>query len=233
MPPADPLGTALRLWGLALLVFGVFALWPGIDLAVSGLFHVPMRGFPVADLIWADRGRRAIWGASILLVALALPALALALLWRAQVLRLDARDWGFILALYAVGPGLVVETVLKGHWGRARPADVLPFGGTQGFTAPHEITDQCVRNCSFTAGEMAGAVALAIALALVATRWRGQLGVRGGRLVQAAIMVIPLLAGLQRIAAGRHFLSDVVFSALAVGLVAVALAVALRLRPSA
>jgi lipid A 4'-phosphatase len=80
---------------------------------------------------------------------------------------------------------------------------------------------------------MAGAVALAIALALVATRWRGQLGVRGGRLVQAAIMVIPLLAGLQRIAAGRHFLSDVVFSALAVGLVAVALAVALRLRPSA
>jgi lipid A 4'-phosphatase len=233
MPPADPLGTALRLWGLALLAFGVFALWPGIDLAVSGLFFVPGQGFPVADMIWIDRGRRAIWGASILLVAVAVAALAVAALRRAPVLRLDARDWAFILALYALGPGLLVETLLKGHWGRARPADVLPFGGTRGFTAPHEITDQCLSNCSFTAGEMAGAVALAIALALVASRWRGRTGARAGRLARAAILTIPLVAGLQRIAAGRHFLSDVVLSALAVGLVAVALAAVLRLRPPA
>jgi lipid A 4'-phosphatase len=231
MPPEDSLGLVMRLWALALMVFAVFALWPGIDLIVSGLFHVPGQGFPVADMIWVDRVRRAIWGASILLVVTALPALVLAAVQRGRVLALDARDWGFILALYALGPGLLVETVLKGHWGRARPGDVLPFGGTRAFTAPHEITDQCLRNCSFTAGEMAGAVALAISLALVASRWRGRMSPRAGRIVRLAILAIPLLAGLQRIAAGRHFLSDVVLSALAVGLVAAALAGGLRLRP--
>jgi lipid A 4'-phosphatase len=230
MPPADPLDAALRLWGLALAAFGVFALWPGIDLFVSGLFHVPGRGFPVADMIWVERLRRAIWGASILLVAGALPALLLAAQRGAPVLRLDARDWGFILALYALGPGLLVETVLKGFWGRSRPADVTQFGGTRDFSAPHEITDQCLRNCSFTAGEMAGAVALAVSVALVASRWRGRMSVRGQSMARAAIVAIPVLAGLQRIAAGRHFLSDVVLSALAVGLVAAVLAGVLRLR---
>jgi lipid A 4'-phosphatase len=230
MPPADPLDAALRLWGLALAAFGLFALWPGIDLAVSGLFHVSGRGFPVADLIWADRLRRAIWGASILLVLGAVPALALAALRRAPVLRLDARDWGFILMLYLLGPGLLVETLLKGHWGRARPADVMQFGGTQSFSAPHEITDQCLRNCSFTAGEVAGAVALAISLALVVARWQGRMGARARRIARAAILAVPVIAGVQRVAAGRHFLSDAVLSALVVGLVAVVLAGALQLR---
>lgn len=230
MPPADPLSLALRLWALALAVFGMFALWPGIDLFATGLFHVPGRGFPVADMIWVDRMRRAVWGASILLVAAAVPALLLAVLRGAAVLRLDARDWGFILALYALGPGLLVETLLKGFWGRARPADVVPFGGTRAFTAPHEITDQCLRNCSFTAGEMAGAVALAICLALLASRWRARMSARGQRFARAAIVAVPVLTGLQRLAAGRHFLSDVLLSALAVGLVAAALAGLLRLR---
>lgn len=210
--------------------FGIFAIWPGIDLAVSGLFHVPGQGFPVADMFWVDRGRRAIWGASIILVAGAAPALLVAVVRGGPVLRLDARDWGFVLALYALGPGVLVEAVLKGFWGRARPADVAPFGGTQAFTAPHEITDQCLRNCSFTAGEMAGAVALAISMALAASRWRGRMSVRWRGIARLAILAVPVLAGLQRIAAGRHFLSDVVLSALAVGLVATALAGVLRLR---
>jgi membrane-associated phospholipid phosphatase len=56
------------------------------------------------------------------------------------------------------------------------------------------------------------------------------MSVRGQSMARAASVAIPVLAGLQRIAAGRHFLSDVVLSALAVGLVAAVLAGVLRLR---
>lgn len=230
MPPADPLGLALRLSGLVVLTFAVFTIWPGIDLAVTGLFYRAGQGFPVTDLVWIDRLRRAIWGASILLVLVALLALGLALLRRAAVLRLEARDWGFILALYALGPGLLVETLLKGNWGRARPADVVEFGGSRIFTAPHEITDQCLRNCSFTAGEMAGAMALAVSLTLILARWQPRHGSPLRRAGSAVIVAVPLLSGLQRIAAGRHFLSDVIMSALAVMLVATALSGLFRLR---
>ncbi len=228
--PDDPLSLLLRLAALVLAVFALFALWPGIDLAVSGLFHVPGEGFPVADMIWPDRLRRAIWGASIGMVAGAAVACAVAGLRHGPVLRLSARDWAFILALYLLGPGLLVESVLKRFWGRARPAEVTAFGGTRQFTAPHEIADQCLHNCSFTAGEMAGAVALALSLALIRARWRDRLGARSRSVTRLVIIALPVLAGAQRIAAGRHFLSDVILSTLVVMLVATALVLIMRLR---
>ena len=66
-----------------------------------------------------------------------------------------------LLVVLAVGPGLIVNGILKEHWGRARPRDVVEFGGDHRFTPAIVITDQCERNSSITAGQPTAAIALA------------------------------------------------------------------------
>ena len=65
---------------------------------------------------------------------------------------------------FCFGPGLVVNGVLKAFWGRARPSQILEFGGAAQFTPPVQIADQCARNCSFVSGEASGVTMLAIAI---------------------------------------------------------------------
>lgn len=223
MPPADPLRTALLLVAAIGLTFAVFALWPGLDLAVSGLFYRPGAGFPLDGFGPTEWLRLAIWRLSIVLVLASAVFLLLALATGRAPFTVPGRVWGFILALYALAVGLLVHVGLKDHWGRARPADVLPFGGQAQFTPPHQITDQCLRNCSFVSGEVSGAVAFGIALWAVMTAldWRlPPAWHRRGRIVAVAI---PVLDALQRVSAGRHFLSDVLFAALFTLLAAVVL----------
>jgi lipid A 4'-phosphatase len=228
MPPVDPGPLALKLAVATLGVLLFFALWPRLDLGVSWIFFTPGAGFVAGEQAWFEALRRTVWGLSIAMVLAALAGLAAS--WRLghPVLRLTLADWGFIAALYAFGPGLLVEAVLKRSWGRARPADVSEFGGARHFTGATDLADQCLRNCSFTAGEMAGAVALAVAAALILWRWRDRLGPGARRAARVLLIGQALLVGVQRIAAGRHFLSDVILSALLTLIVAAILAVMLR-----
>lgn len=223
MPPVEPVILTLRLGAAAVAMLALFTLWPRIDLGVSWIFFTPGQGFLAGDQVWFDLFRRAIWGLSIMMVAASLAGLAATWRLRRPVLRMRMADWGYVAALYAAGPGLLVETILKGHWGRARPADVTDFGGARAFTAATDITDQCLRNCSFTAGEMSGAVALSVSAALILWRWRDRLSDGALRAARIALVAQAVLVGVQRIAAGRHFLSDVILSALFTLLVALAL----------
>ena len=50
---------------------------------------------------------------------------------------------------------VVVNVFLKGLWGRARPNDVLDFGGSDVFTPWHNISNACTSNCSFVSGDAA------------------------------------------------------------------------------
>ena len=120
-----------------------------------------------------------------------------------------------LLAVLAVGPGLVVNGVFKDHWGRARPRDVVEFGGTKTFTPAFVISDQCERNCSFVSGHASLPFALA-ALGFVLRRRR--------RAIYAGAAVFGGLVGFGRILQGAHFLSDVIFSAVFVFAVAYLLA---------
>ncbi len=121
----------------------------------------------------------------------------------------------------------MVDVVLKPLWGRARPADVEAFGGSLPFTPPHVISGACGRNCSFPAGEVAGAVALSVSILLIL---RHVDPAREGRLYRAGVaacLVIPAFTAFQRIAGGRHFLSDSLLSALFVLVIALVLHAAL------
>jgi len=92
--------------------------------------------------------------------------------------------------------------VLKDNFGRARPRDVVEFGGYKQYTAPFVVGGQCGKNCSFSSGEAAGGF-FALALALALSRRRAALVVAAG---------FGAFVSFCRIASGAHFLSDTVVS---------------------
>lgn len=223
MPPADPFRAAALLVAAIMVTFALFALWPGLDLAVSRLFYRPGAGFPVESVAWAEALRLALWRLSMVMVLASAVFLLLSTATGRAPFHVSGRVWGFVLAVYALGTGVLVHGLLKAYWGRARPAQVTEFGGGAAFTPPWQISQECTRNCSFVSGEVSGAVAFSVGLwaILTALDWRlPPVWQRRGRVVA---VVIPLLTGLQRLAAGRHFLSDVVLSALFTLLIAVLL----------
>ncbi len=102
-----------------------------------------------------------------------------------------------------LGPGLFVNVVLKGNWGRARPDHVIEFGGANTFTPAILIAKECDHNCSFVSGHAAmGFYFVAIAF----------LFPRLGNRYFIILFSYSLMVGLTRIVQGRHFLSDVIFS---------------------
>ena len=195
--------------GVSLALALAFLLFPGIDLAASGLFYAPGEGFPLAD--WAPLRifeHTIPWLTRLIVLVCIAGALWLAL--RGQPLwRLDRKALVFIVLATALGPGLTANTLLKDHWGRARPYQVAEFGGGKQFTAAPLPVAQCERNCSFVSGHAALGFSLVSFALLLPAGWRRRIAI-------AAALGFGALIGLGRIAAGHHFLSDVVYAGLIV-----------------
>ena len=183
-----------------LVICGGTVLFPGIDLWTAGLFYDPARHFLLAD--WPPF--RMLHAASPWLVAAAVVAGVALLARAARGRRGSGRAGVFLLLSLAVGPGLVVNTVFKDHWGRARPAQVTEFGGAKQFTPAFVPSDQCVTNCSFPAGDPAVGFFLVSAGFLLAPPWR--------RRVVAGALGLGAAIGVARMAQAAHFLSDVIAS---------------------
>src|SRR5229473_2582735 len=191
------------------LAAAIFLLFPGIDLWASGLFYRPESRFFLAD--WAPvRGIYRGVPYIVELVSIGVPALFLLSLLRGRSFgQLDLRAAAFLLLSLALGPGLLVNAVLKDHWGRARPAQVAEFAGAQHFTPALTPADQCARNCSFPAGHPAiGFYLVSFAFLVRDPRRR--------RIAEGATMATGALIGVAQLAQGPRFLSDVVFSGLLV-----------------
>jgi len=191
------------------LAAALFLLFPGLDLWTAGLFYRAAGGFYLGNA-WAAR---AIYtGVPYLTDAVVVGVAALYLLSLRRgrpVAGIDGRVAAYLLLALALGPGLVVNTVLKDHWGRARPAQIEAFGGTRQFTPAPLPADQCAHNCSFPAGHPAMGFYLVSFALLVPERWRRRAAI-------GAALAAGALIGLARMAQGGHFLSDVVFSGLIV-----------------
>lgn len=215
-----------RAWFVTLAVSAVvFSVFPEVDRSTSRLFWNGA-SFPFASDPSLQMLREAIWFFSLATVLAALVGFTIAILTGRVVAYMSARCWAFLLTLNLIGPGLVVNAGLKSYWGRARPDQIEAFGGAKVFSPALVPSDQCMSNCSFTSGEAASTMALAIAILLFVHRVRGRLSMWP----LVAVSILVLVGSGLRIAFGRHFLSDVVFSWLIV--VGVALAISpLFLRP--
>ncbi len=183
---------------------GIFFAFPGIDLWVSRQFYVAPTAFTLSGSPGAAIIRGSVEAITYALF-LGLP-LGLIFTWKLgrPVLGLDLRAWLFLILAFAIGPGLIVNAVLKEHWGRARPSQIVEFGGTRSFTPALVISDQCRSNCAFTSGDAALGFATAAFAFVVSPRRR--------KPVLAGGVALGSLYGVVRILQGGHFLSDVVFS---------------------
>lgn len=189
---------------LSFLVFLLlFLAWPDIDLKVSAFFFDPMTAsFPANQLAWVQAVYVGFKDLPLFLV----PALVIGILstFFARCpcrVKSQRRRLIFLLLFLLIGPGLIVHAGFKNQWDRARPRDVVEFGGSHQFTPAWVISDQCDTNCSFTSGHAAMGFAF-LALGWV---WNWRLGLLLGG-------VLGLFVGEVRVMQGGHFLSDIIFS---------------------
>lgn len=186
----------------------LFAALPGLDLAISGLAyrgegHFALASVPMAQMVNnLLRMLLNLAGWSVLLLAIGLRLAGL----RPWIGRRNLEFAAFVLA---VGPGLIVNGLLKETVGRARPADVTAFGGERVFTPLLQFTDQCVTNCSFTSGEV-GMTAACVMIVLVLCWHHLPKGWRAAAL--AAGVALVWLSITLRVGLGRHFMSDALAS---------------------
>jgi membrane-associated PAP2 superfamily phosphatase len=112
----------------------------------------------------------------------------------------------FLVSTLALGPGLVVNGVFKEHWHRPRPVQVTEFGGSKPYVDWWNPTGTCERNCSFVSGEASAAAWMFAPAMLAPPQWRAA--------AFAAASIFTLVISVSRMAAGGHFLSDVIFAVL-------------------
>jgi lipid A 4'-phosphatase len=122
----------------------VLIIFPGIDLATSRAFYAPGIGFSHSAMLTAIHREIRYLVVAIILLSATLLA------WPRE-----RRAAIFLLVALALGPGFLVNTVFKNHWGRARPFQIVEFGGTKALTPAFIPADQCRTNCSFPAGDAA------------------------------------------------------------------------------
>lgn len=199
----------MRIWrtpwpwvGLALLGLN---LAPDLDLTVAGWFWDETRKvFPARTQSFPEWVRRDM---PVYIFALAgLIALAgLAARWLGRpVAGIGPRQSLFALSSLALGPGLVVNLILKSNWGRPRPSTLTIFGGDDTYVPPWIISQQCDSNCAFVSGHAAlGFWLVAVAL-LAPPRFR----------TAAVILAFGFgaMVAAIRVMQGAHFLSDVVWA---------------------
>ena len=183
-----------------------FLAYPNLDMQTTGSFYnEETRRFEWAYDTRVHTVRRSILN-SITVFYVAVTILGLrAYRYNKPVLRFEWNKWLFLGVAGLTGPVLLVNVMLKGNWGRARPKDVSEFGGNLEFTPFWQWADQCRDNCSFVSGEVASVAMIFLSIGLIlSTRWRW---------FWFLIGVVPLVGtAWLRISTGSHFLSDTVVS---------------------
>lgn len=228
LQPRQMLARALPAWLVVASVAAglAFALLPQLDLAVSGWFAQGTQGFPLQHDPWLGLINRNVLKLSRVASALLLGLWLLSLLLPAgSWLGTRRRVPAFVFLALALGPGLLVNSVMKEVSGRARPVQIEQFGGPLLFSPAFTLANECDRNCSFVSGHVAVATMPVAAWFVAGTR-------RRRRLWLAAALGLGLLVGLARVVVGAHFLSDVVIAMLLTWLVCAIVAVVLFGHPA-
>jgi membrane-associated PAP2 superfamily phosphatase len=195
----------LIVFAIAVAVGLVFGLRPDLDLAISAAFYDPVsKQFPLdkADSVQALR-HGAEW-VTILIVAFILLALILKLVAPHRKMLIPSRAAIFLLAALALGPGLLVNVILKSEWPRPRPNEVTQFGSVERFVAWWDPRSTCTYNCSFVAGEASSAFWMLAPASLVPPPWRAP--------AYAGAVLYGLAVGGLRIVMGAHYFTDVIFA---------------------
>jgi lipid A 4'-phosphatase len=193
---------------IAAVAGAAFALYPDLDLRVARYFYsfedaghnaFALRIYP--PLMRArDIG---LWIGTVLVMP-AVVSLLIKLILPRRKLLMSGCAVIFLMATMALGPGLLVNVLLKDHWGRPRPIDVTQFGGSEHFVAWWDPRGDCPANCAFVSGDVAGAFWTIAPAALAPPQWRA--------VAYGAALALGTGMAVIRMMAGAHFPSDVIFA---------------------
>lgn len=195
------------LLGFSLLVlFSILSEWLQLDLKVSALFFKP----DVAGGQWLGEESAVVsffYHAVPLLVAAVLigTLLTLALCAKKGCQRNVSATAALLALSMVIGAGLIVNSLLKEHWGRPRPKQTIEFAGSQPYQPPLLIA--AGNGHSFPSGHVAASFSLLALLPFYAGSARSR------RLLATSVMLFGLMVGYSRIAAGGHYLTDVLWAA--------------------
>jgi len=193
----------LRILGLLTIIGAIlFVVFPAIDLDVAHWFFDPPRDFALGDsLVGRFFDNEVHYGMEWFLV-LFVGVFLYGLFRGKRYWGLTPKKFLYVALSIGLGAGLLTNVILKDSWGRARPSQIVEFGGPKQFSPPFVRSNQCGKNCSFVSGDAALATCFT-AFAVIAERNRRRWWLGLGS--------FAVLVGFMRMARGSHFLSDVVF----------------------
>jgi len=199
---------AIRLFLAIHVLLGLaFYFAPGIDLGVSSLFYTPAKGFVLGSRsstkVLPFVPRVTIVFVNLLLLLLIGNLVAWWRDWQSTAHLQSIQRTLFLLLTLILGPGLLINVILKNQTGRTRPNRVETFGGNRQFTPAFVTNGACKSNCSFVSGDASmGYYFLAFLFVARKRRWA----------IALAAYTLGTAIGVIRIAQGAHFLSDVIFA---------------------
>lgn len=118
----------------------------------------------------------------------------------------------YILLVIALGPGLVVNLIVKDHWGRPRPVHVSQFGGEHQYVPPAKFGH--TPDKSFVCGHCSVGYTFFVLYFLSQNH---------KAIYFLLTLVLAWTLGFTRMTSGGHFASDILWSGYLVFLVAYAL----------
>jgi lipid A 4'-phosphatase len=204
IPSIDRSGWLLGAVAITVALSAIFWLFPALDVAAAAALYAPPRGFigeqSPALVVLLRLGRAIGWAVGALIIGVVVLRVVKPE-WVSLSLR---RRWWVTVLAVLLGPGLLVNGILKAYMGRPRPIQTTLFGGKVDFVPVWTYSKGCATNCSFVSGEASfGLFLIIFAFWLSGTaRW-------------AAFGVIGLFGvamSVNRMAFGAHFLSDVLLA---------------------
>ncbi len=188
---------------ITLLISIVFFVFPNLDITFSGLFFSNDNQFIASEKTWFIYFVRKMILPLMALLSFFIPLAAIIkhLFYKEKILNICVRDWLYFFSCLILGTGIIVNSIFKNLWGRARPNDTIVFGGDQPFSIPWLNVEYCDTNCSFVSGDVSFfTLSLALLIIFNKTSWN----------IFAYILIV--VVSILRIMEGDHFLSDTLMS---------------------
>lgn len=191
---------------LVLTIFATIVFWfhPKIDLQLAQHFYLTNNRFSFYQIAWASDARRIQYG--LLYIGGIILALLLVFKFIQPKLKIRLKSLIYLVFVFALVPGVLVNAVLKNHFHRPRPVQVQQFAGDYQFKRIFTTTGECPTNCSFVCGDAAAMFAFWCFLPFIRHRWKMAYG--------TLVTLLGAFYGYIRMGQGGHFFSDVIFSAL-------------------
>jgi membrane-associated PAP2 superfamily phosphatase len=190
---------------ILIIIFSFLILIFNLDLNFSKFFWHPEDGFSFKDSLIEFLIYNSInWAVIISLI------LSLIFLMYSSITKLYTQYKSIVstyLIALIVGPGIIVNAILKSNWGRPRPVQINNFNGEHQFLEFFQYNFGGFGN-SFTSGHASVPLIFTVFGFFFITKNNKAIGTK----ILYFCILWFLLTGLARIMAGGHFLSDVVWS---------------------